>query len=60
MTRGDGMGRLLDSSAVTEYRAHFDADVELVNGARLAAEGFRLDLPGADLSGLFAKQGVGV
>jgi arylformamidase len=35
---------------VTDYRAHFDADVEFVNGGRLAAEGFRLDLPDSDLS----------
>jgi arylformamidase len=35
---------------VTEYRAHFDADVEFVNGGRLTAEGFRLDLPGPDFS----------
>jgi arylformamidase len=35
---------------VTEYRAHFDADVEFVNGGRLTAEGFRLDLPGPALS----------
>jgi len=35
---------------VTEYRAHFDADVQFVNGGRLTAEGFRLDLPGPDLS----------
>jgi arylformamidase len=35
---------------VTEYRAHFDANVEFVNGGRLTAEGFRLDLPGPDLS----------
>ena len=40
----------LDSSPVTEYRAHFDADVEFANGGRLTAEGFRLDLPGPDLS----------
>ncbi|MHA7987519.1 cyclase family protein [Rathayibacter sp. CAU 1779] len=31
-----------------EYRAHFDATVEFVNGGSLSAEGFRLDLPGAD------------
>jgi arylformamidase len=42
--------RLLDSSAVTEYRAHFDAAVKFVNGGRLTAEGFRLDLTGPDLS----------
>jgi arylformamidase len=35
---------------VTEYRAHFDADVEFANGGRLIAEGFRLDLPTSDLS----------
>jgi kynurenine formamidase len=35
---------------VTEYRAHFDASVEFVNGGRLTAEGFRLDLPGPELS----------
>jgi len=34
---------------VTEYRAHFDAEVEFVNGGGLHAEGFRLDLPSADL-----------
>ena len=41
---------LLDSGTVTEYRAHFDADVEFVNGGRLTAEGFRLDLPSPNLS----------
>jgi kynurenine formamidase len=40
----------LDCSAVTEYRARFDADVEFANGGRLTAEGFRLDLPGPELS----------
>jgi kynurenine formamidase len=40
----------IDSGIVTEYRAHFDADVEFVNGGRLAAERFRLDLPGPTLS----------
>jgi arylformamidase len=35
---------------VTEYRAHFDADVEFANGGRLTAEGFRLDVPRPDLS----------
>ncbi len=34
---------------MTEYRAHFDAEIEFVNGGGLRAEGFRLDLPGADL-----------
>jgi arylformamidase len=35
---------------VTEYRAHFDADVEFVNGGGLTAKGFRLDLPSRDIS----------
>jgi kynurenine formamidase len=35
---------------VADYRAHFDAKVEFVNGGRLVAEGFRLDLPAPDLS----------
>jgi arylformamidase len=34
---------------VTEYRAHFDAEIDFVNGGGLRAEGFRLDLPSADL-----------
>lgn len=33
-----------------EYRAHFDAVVEFVNGGSLSAEGFRLDLPSAAVS----------
>jgi len=32
-----------------EYRAHFTAVVEFVNGGSLTAEGFRLDLPSRDL-----------
>jgi arylformamidase len=40
----------INSSTVTEYRAHFDADVEFANGGRLTAERFRLDLPSRDLS----------
>lgn len=32
-----------------DYRAHFDATVEFVNGGSLTAEGFRLDLPSPDL-----------
>jgi kynurenine formamidase len=35
---------------MTEYRAHFDADVEFANGGRLTAEGFRLDLPSSELT----------
>jgi kynurenine formamidase len=34
---------------MTEYRAHFDATVEFVNGGSLKAEGFRLDLPRPDV-----------
>ncbi len=35
---------------MTQYRAHFDADVSFANGGRLTAESFRLDLPSPDLS----------
>ena len=35
---------------MTEYRAAFDADIDFVNGGRLQAQGFRLDLPSADLT----------
>jgi arylformamidase len=48
--RDSPMLAALDSSPVTEYRAHFDAEVEFANGGRLTAEGFRLDLPDPDLS----------
>jgi kynurenine formamidase len=34
---------------MTEYRAHFDAHITFINGGGLTAEGFRLDLPAADL-----------
>ena len=34
---------------MTEYRARFDADIDFVNGGGLRAEGFRLDLPSAEL-----------
>ncbi|HEY6799345.1 MAG TPA: cyclase family protein [Agromyces sp.] len=34
---------------MTQYRAHFDAEVEFVNGGSLHAEGFRLDLPAPDV-----------
>jgi kynurenine formamidase len=36
-------------SDLAQYRAHFDAHVEFVNGGSLSAEGFRLDLPGRDV-----------
>ena len=32
---------------MTDYRAHFDATIEFVNGGSLRVEGFRLDLPSA-------------
>ena len=35
---------------MTEHRAHFDATVAFVNGGGLTAEGFRLDIPSADVS----------
>ena len=35
---------------MTEYRAHFDADIAFVNGGGLRAEGFRLDLPSQQLT----------
>ena len=35
---------------MTEYRAHFDATVEFANGGNLSAQGFRLDLPSADVA----------
>lgn len=34
---------------MTEYRAHFDAEIDFVNGGGLRAEGFRLDLPSPEL-----------
>lgn len=35
---------------MTEYRAVFDAEIDFVNGGGLQAQGFRLDLPSADLT----------
>ncbi|QAY72097.1 cyclase family protein [Agromyces protaetiae] len=35
---------------MTEYRAVFDAEVSFVNGGGLSAQGFRLDVPRADVS----------
>lgn len=35
---------------MTEYRAHFDADIEFANGGGLRADAFRLDLPAGDLT----------
>lgn len=34
---------------MTDYRAHFDAEIDFANGGGLRAERFRLDLPSADL-----------
>lgn len=34
---------------MTQYRAHFDAEIDFVNGGSLRADGFRLDLPSPDL-----------
>jgi hypothetical protein len=35
------------------YRARFDARIEFLNGGGLTAEGFRLDLPSRDTSGIY-------
>jgi kynurenine formamidase len=35
---------------MAEYRAHFDVSVTFVNGGSLTAEGFRLDLPSAEVT----------
>ncbi|MRG61661.1 cyclase family protein [Agromyces sp. CFH 90414] len=35
---------------MTQYRAAFDADIAFVNGGGLRADGFRLDLPSADVT----------
>ncbi len=35
---------------MTEYRAHFDAEIAFVNGGGLRADSFRLDVPSAGLS----------
>jgi len=37
-------------TAPAEYRAHFDATVSFANGGGLRAEGFRLDLPSAEVT----------
>ena len=34
---------------MTEYRASFDADVTFLNGGGLQTQGFKLDVPGADV-----------
>jgi arylformamidase len=35
---------------MTDYRAEFDAEVTFLNGGGLQAQGFRLDIPGPDVS----------
>ncbi|OJX73871.1 cyclase family protein [Leifsonia sp. 71-9] len=40
----------MTETAPAEYRAHFDATVSFANGGGLRAEGFRLDLPSAELT----------
>ncbi|MEJ3405585.1 cyclase family protein [Rathayibacter sp. YIM 133350] len=35
---------------MTEYRAHFDAEIAFVNGGGLTARGFRLDVPSSEVS----------
>jgi hypothetical protein len=35
---------------MVDHRAHFDARVEFANGGGLTAEGFRLDVPSADVT----------
>jgi len=39
-----------DDVPVTDYRASFDADVTFSNGGGLQAQGFRLDVPGPDVT----------
>jgi kynurenine formamidase len=35
---------------MTEYRAHFDFEIDFANGGSLTGEGFRLDVPSADVT----------
>lgn len=35
---------------MTEYRVKFDFVVHFTNGGRLAAQDFRLDIPGSDIA----------
>ncbi len=39
----------MDTKAST-WRAEFDAEVEFSNGGAMQAQGFRLDIPGDDIS----------
>ena len=44
------MLRLMDDGGMTEYRAVFDAEVAFLNGGGLQTQGFRLDLPAAEVT----------
>ncbi|MGC5171869.1 cyclase family protein [Microbacterium sp. DT81.1] len=39
-----------DSRAAAQYRAHFDFTLRFANGGGLTGEGFRLDVPSADIA----------
>lgn len=41
---------------MTEHRAHFDFEIDFANGGSLVGNGFRLDVPSADLD----QHGIGV
>lgn len=41
---------MLKDGVMTEYRASFDADVTFLNGGGLQAQGFRLDVPGPQVT----------
>jgi arylformamidase len=45
----DGDVTIPSSTSSPQYRAHFDARVEFANGGGLSAEGFRLDVPTAEV-----------
>src|SRR5688572_23091124 len=40
----------MEHGRMTEYRAVFDAEVTFLNGGGLQTQGFRLDLPAADIT----------
>src|SRR5260370_1293094 len=40
----------MERGCMTEYRAVFDAEVTFINGGGLQTQGFRLDLPTADVT----------
>jgi arylformamidase len=41
---------MMDDGCMIEYRAVFDAEVTFLNGGGLQTQGFRLDLPSADIT----------